>query len=290
MARNLRIHRRKRTMRSGKFFAAAAALVASLAGVGAQAAEPKPWEIGYQPAATPVMERIEEFHNLLLVIIFLIAGFVLILLIVTMLKFNAKRNLVPSRSTHNTMLEIVWTAVPAIILVVIAVPSFKLLYFDDVVPKADMTLKAIGHQWYWSYEYPDQGKISFDANVIPPDEIKPGQIRLLSTDNPVVVPVNTTIRVLITATDVIHSWAVPSFGVKTDAVPGRLNHAWFRAEKVGTYYGQCSELCGVNHGFMPIEVKVVSKQKFAEWVKSKHQAAMGRAKPGEVAQIEHSAR
>ena len=268
----------------------AVTLLAVLAGAGAYAAEPQPWQTNFQPPATPAMEQITDFHNLLLVIIFLIAGFVLILLVVTMWKFNARRNPVPTRTTHNTMIEIVWTAVPAIILVVIAVPSFKLLYHNDVVPKADMTLKAIGHQWYWSYEYPDHGKITFDANMIPPEEIKPGQRRLLETDNAVIVPVDTTVRVQVTATDVLHAWAMPAFGVKTDAVPGRLNETWFKATREGTFYGQCSELCGVNHAFMPIKVEVVSKQKFAAWVAGRRQAAAESRGAGTLARIDNPAR
>jgi len=277
-------------MRSGKFFAAAVTLATGLAGAGARAAAPEPWQTDFQPAATPVMQQMTEFHNLLLVLIFLIAGFVLILLVVTMWKFSARRNPVPSRTTHNTMVEILWTVAPIIILVVIAVPSFKLLYHTDTVPKADMTLKAIGHQWYWSYEYPDHGKVTFDALMVPDAELKPGQKRLLETNNAVVVPVDATVRVQVTASDVIHSWAMPAFGVKTDAVPGRLNETWFKAVREGTYYGQCSELCGVNHGFMPIKVQVVSKQQFAEWVAGKRQAAAERAGSGAVARIENPVR
>ena len=269
----IRIHERKRTMRLGKILAAAGFLGTGLVGATSYAAEPVKWQMNFQPAVTPVMQEITEFHNLLLVITFIIAAFVTILLGVTFWKFSAKRNPVPSRTTHNTMLEMLWTAIPVIILVVIAVPSFKLLYLSDVVPKADMTIKAIGHQWYWTYEYPDHGKFSFDSNMIADDELKAGQRRLLETDTTVVVPVNTTVRVQITADDVIHAWAIPAFGVKLDAVPGRLNETWFKATKEGTYYGQCSELCGVNHGFMPIKVNVVSKAKFAAWTAAQRKAA-----------------
>ncbi len=232
------------------------------------AASPQPWQIGLQPAATPVMTAINDFHNLMLVIIFLISAFVVGLMGYVFWRFGAKRNPTPTRTTHNTMLEMIWTVVPVIILVAIAVPSFRLLYFQDVVPKSDMTIKAVGHQWYWSYEYPDHGRFTFDAQMVPDGEIKPGQLRLLETDNEVVLPVDTTIRVIVTAENVLHAWAVPAFGVKIDAVPGRLNETWVRIEREGTYYGQCSELCGVNHGFMPIKVKAVSKKQFAEWVKS----------------------
>jgi cytochrome c oxidase subunit 2 len=241
-------------------------------GVGpAHATGPRPWEMGFQPAATPVMERMESFNTFLSWIIVLIATFVFCLLVYVCIRFAASRHPTPSRRTHNTLLEIAWTTVPVLILVVIAIPSFKLLYFQDVPPKTTMTLKAIGHQWYWTYEYPDNGDFTFDANLVADADLKPGQPRLLTTDNPVVVPVDTNILLLTTATDVIHSWAVPSFGVKIDAIPGRLNHSWFRVEKPGMYYGQCSELCGDFHGFMPIMVKAVSKDEFEKWVKQAKQ-------------------
>ena len=261
-------------MRLGQLLAAAGFLVTGLVGAASYAAEPVPWQLNLQPAVTPVMQKITEFHDLLLVIIILISIFVLILLGVTMWKFGAKRNPVPTTTTHNTMLEMLWTVVPVIILVVIAVPSFKLLYLSDVTPaKVDMTIKATGNQWYWTYEYPDHGKFSFDSNMIPDNELKPGQKRLLETDTVVVVPVNQTVRVQVTASDVLHAWAIPAFGVKIDGVPGRLNEIWFKATKEGTYYGQCSELCGVNHGFMPIRVDVVSKQKFDAWAAAQRKAA-----------------
>ena len=277
-------------MRIGKAIGwAAAAIAGGIAGA-AQAAQPVPWEMGFQPAATPVMEQIENFHHLLLVIITLVTLFVLVLLLYAVWRFSAKRNPMPTKTTHNTLLEMAWTVVPVIILVVIAVPSFKLLYYEDVIPKADMTIKATGHQWYWSYEYPDNGKIGFDSLVVPDDQLKQGQVRLLSVDNPVVVPVNTTVRVITAAGDVIHSWAVPSFGVKQDAVPGRLNETWFKVTKEGTYYGQCSELCGVNHGFMPIEVQVVSKDKFNSWAASKKAELEGKSPERQIALTSDPAR
>jgi len=277
-------------MRIGKAIGwAAAAIAGGIAGA-AQAAQPVPWEMGFQPAATPVMEQIENFHHLLLVIITLVTLFVLVLLLYAVWRFSAKRNPTPTKTTHNTLLEMAWTVVPVIILVVIAVPSFKLLYYEDVIPKADMTIKATGHQWYWSYEYPDNGKIGFDSLVVPDDQLKQGQVRLLSVDNPVVVPVNTTVRVITAAGDVIHSWAVPSFGVKQDAVPGRLNETWFKVTKEGTYYGQCSELCGVNHGFMPIEVQVVSKDKFNSWAASKKAELEGKSPERQIALTSDPAR
>lgn len=253
-------------------------------------AAPEPWQTGFPAAVTPVMEKLTELHDLLMWIITLVTLFVVGLLAYTMWRFSEKRNPVPSRTTHNTMIEMLWTVLPVIILVIIAVPSFKLLYLSDVVPKADITVKAIGNQWYWSYEYPDNGNFSFDSNMILDDELKPGQKRLLETDNTVVVPVNATVRLQVTASDVLHSWAMPAFGVKIDAVPGRLNETWFKATREGTYYGQCSELCGVNHGFMPIQIEVVSQAEFDTWVAAKRNAA-GLDNPARtVAQLENKAR
>ncbi|MDC0033381.1 cytochrome c oxidase subunit II [Alphaproteobacteria bacterium] len=268
-------------MRSGKILAAATTFITGHASASSFAAEPLPWQYKFQPAVTPVMGRIDEVHQLLLVIISLIIVFVLGLLIYTMVKFSARNNPVPSRTTHNTMIEMLWTVVPVIILVIIAVPSFKLLYYADVVPKADMTIKATGSQWYWSYQYPDHGKFSFQSNLIPDNELKKGQKRLLDTDTSVVVPVNAIVQVLVTADDVLHAWAIPAFGVKIDAVPGRLNETWFKATKEGTYYGQCSELCGIKHGFMPIRVDVVSKSNFDVWVATQRKAALLDVAPGE---------
>lgn len=230
------------------------------------AAAPQPWEMTFQPAATPIMQEIETLHHYILWIIVLITLFVLVLLAYVILKFRAGKNPTPSRRTHNALIEVAWTVLPVIILVGMAFPSFGLLYREDVIPKADFTIKATGHQWYWSYEYPDHGKFSFDATMIPVDQLKPGEKRLLEVNNRIVVPANATVQVLVTADDVIHSWAVPSFGVKIDAVPGKTNHTWFKVEREGVYYGQCSELCGTNHAFMPISVEVVSQQKFTEWV------------------------
>jgi cytochrome c oxidase subunit 2 len=232
---------------------------------GAGAAQPVPWQLGFQPAASPVMEQLVTLHDLLLWIITIISLLVLALLTYVCVRFRASRNTSPSRRTHHTVLEITWTALPVLILVVIAVPSFKLLYFMDRVHEPEMTIKAIGHQWFWSYEYPDDGDFTFDAYLVSDEDLQEGQPRLLTTDNAVVLPVQTDIRVLITATDVLHSWAVPAFGVKTDAVPGRINETWVRIEEPGMYYGQCSELCGDFHGFMPIMVHAVSKEEFEAW-------------------------
>ena len=226
----------------------------------------QPWQLNLQPAATSTAERIHSFHDMLLWIITVITLFVLALLIYTCLRFREDRNPVPSKRSHNALLEVVWTAVPVLILVVIAIPSFKLLYWQDVTPKTDLTIKAIGHQWYWSYEYPDNGNFTFDAVMVDEADLQPGQPRLLETDNRIVVPAGQNVRVLVTAADVIHSWAVPSLGVKVDAVPGRLNELWFHINEPGIYYGQCSELCGVNHGFMPIAVEAVTKEAYDAWV------------------------
>ncbi len=234
----------------------------------ASAAAPTPWQMGLQPAATPIMREITEFHNLLLVIITVITLFVIGLLAYVIWRFGEKRNPTPSRTTHHTLIEIAWTVIPVLILIFIAVPSFALLYRSDVVPKADLTIKATGHQWYWEYAYPDHGGFSFDSNMVEDADLEPGQKRLLEVDNRIVVPVGKTVRVIVTAAPdgVLHAWAMPAFGVKIDAVPGRLNETWFRAEREGSYYGQCSELCGVRHGFMPIRVDVVSERAFQAWL------------------------
>ncbi len=254
------------SMRLGKVFAVPAALGVFGSGGAVFAAAPEPWQLGFQPSASPVMTEINDFHNLLLVIITLIAVFVLGLMLYVMVRFSAKRNPVPSRTAHNTVIEVIWTVIPIMILLLIAIPSFKLLYFMDRTVNPEITLKVIGHQWYWSYEYPDHGNFTFDSTMIPDKDLKPGQMRLLEVDNRVVLPVDTNIRVLFTATDVVHSWAVPAFGVKSDAIPGRLTETWVRIEREGVYYGQCSELCGVGHGFMPVTVEAVSKPAFDQWV------------------------
>jgi cytochrome c oxidase subunit 2 len=242
------------------------ALGACLGAGAAFAAEPQPYETGFQPAATPVMEHIESFHTLLLYIITAITVIVLGLLIYVIVRYNERVSPKASRTTHNTVVEIVWTVVPIMILIVIVIPSFKLLYFEGDIQKPDMIIKAIGHQWYWSYEYPSNGNFTFDANLVQDKDLKQGQLRLLTTDNPVVVPVDTLVEVQMTSTDVIHAWAMPSFGVKTDAVPGKLNATWFKADAPGVYYGQCSELCGNGHGFMPIMVQVMGKADFDKWI------------------------
>ena len=227
----------------------------------------KPGQLGFMEPASPIMEDLIAFHDLLMIIITVITIFVTVVLGYIFVRFNAKANPVASKTTHNTLLEIVWTTVPVLILVVIAVPSFRLLYAADVIPEADVTVKAIGNQWYWSYEYPDHEEITFDAIMLEDAEaIAAGHPRLLGTDERVVVPVNKIIRVQVTSNDVIHAWTIPAFGSKIDAVPGKLNETWFKATKEGLYYGQCSELCGIRHGFMPIMVEVVSEAEYEAWL------------------------
>ena len=250
-------------------FATALITALGLGGGSAWAAlgQPVDWQLGFQDAGTPVMEDIVWFHDyLLLGIITAIALFVLVLLIIIMIRFNATRNPTPSRTTHNTLIEVLWTAIPVLILVVIAIPSFKLLFYQLNLPPADVTVKATGNQWFWSYTYPDNGNFEFNSILVPTDKLKPGQLRLLTVDNEMIVPVNKVVRVQTIGADVIHSFAVPSFGIKIDSVPGRLNETWFKATREGIYYGQCSELCGRDHAFMPIAVRVVSEQAFNAWV------------------------
>lgn len=267
-------------------------LALALAGTGAAMAgtgQPSPWQINLQGAASPVMESIHSFHAFLLAIIIAVVLLVLVLLIVVMVKFNEKANPVPSRTTHNTLIEVAWTVVPVLILVAIAIPSFRLLFLQLDLPKADLTVKVTGHQWYWSYEYPDNGPFSFDSLMVQTADLKPDQPRLLTVDNEVVVPVGKIVRVQVTAADVIHSFALPSFGVKIDALPGRLNESWFQATKEGVYYGQCSELCGRDHAFMPIAIRVVSEAEFATWVAEAKQKFASAGTPAQVAQSEPAA-
>ncbi len=256
-------------MRLMRWIAPALGFAAVLAAGGIALAaygQPTPWQMGLQQAAAPSMEDIVWFHDFLLWIITGITIFVLILLLIVILKFNARANPVPSRTTHNTLLEILWTVIPVVILVVIAIPSFRILFVQLNLPPADVTVKATGKQWYWSYGYPDNGKFEFDSLLVQDKDLKPDQPRLLAVDNEMVVPVNKVVRVQVIGADVIHAFAVPSFGVKIDAIPGRLNETWFKATREGVYYGQCSELCGKDHAFMPIAVRVVSDQAFAAWL------------------------
>ncbi len=228
--------------------------------------EPVDWQLGFQKSASKSMSDIVWFHDyMLLPIITAITVFVLFLLAYACIRFRASKNPVASTTSHNTTIEVIWTLVPCLILIVMAVPSFKVLYSQDEIPKADVTIKAIGYQWYWGYEYPDEN-IVFDSYMIEDKDLKEGQPRLLAVDNEVVVPVNKVVKVMITANDVLHAWALPSFGVKRDAVPGRINETWFKADRTGTFYGQCSELCGIKHAFMPITVNVVSEEDYNQWL------------------------
>jgi len=249
--------------------ALAAGLAPALAGTGAAFAglgQPSPWQLGLQQSATPVMDNIVWFHDFLLWLITAITLFVLVLLVIVFVRFNARANPTPSRTTHNTLLEVAWTLVPVIILVSIAVPSFKLLFLQQTIPPADVTVKATGKQWYWSYAYPDSN-FEFDSVLAcDRDRIKCEPPRLLAVDNEMVVPVNKVVRVQVIGADVIHAFAVPSFGIKIDAVPGRLNETWFKATREGMYYGQCSELCGKDHAYMPIAVRVVNDREYATWL------------------------
>jgi cytochrome c oxidase subunit 2 len=270
-----------------KLGAAVAVLAGALGAAGAAAAQaPSDWEVDFQTALSPSMERIVDFNFMVTIIIVVISAFVFGLMAWIVYRYNARRNPTPSKTTHNTMLEVAWTIVPVIILLVIAVPSFRLLYYVDSVEDADMTLKAIGHQWYWSYEYPDHGDFTFDAVILEDDELEEGQLRLLETDEAVVLPAGATIRLLTTADDVIHSWAVPALGVKMDSVPGRVNETWFQINREGTYYGQCSELCGTLHGFMPIMIEAVSQEDFDSWVEmAQEEYASADDTPTEVASL-----
>jgi len=254
--------------RASVFLCAFAAVLAAggiaFAGLG----QPSPWQMGFQQSAAPSMDDITWFHNFVLWIIVAITAFVLALLVVVMVKFNARANPTPSRTTHNTLLEVAWTVIPVVILVVIAIPSFRMLFKQLNIPQSDLTIKAAGNQWNWTYTYPDD-KIEFTSIMLQDadrQKLNPVPPRLLAVDNPIVVPVNKVVRVQVIASDVIHAFAVPSFGIKIDAIPGRLNETWFKATREGVYYGQCSELCGKDHAFMPIEVRVLSEQAYAAWL------------------------
>ena len=267
------------------------ALLGSAATALAAPGQPSSWALGLQEAASPVMADITWFHNFLLVLITAITVFVLALLLIVMIRFNARANPTPSRTTHNALIEVVWTIAPVVILLAIAVPSFRLLFLELDAPKADLTVKATGKQWYWSYNYPDNGNFEFDSILVEDKDLKPDQPRLLTVDNEMVVPVNKVVHVLVTGADVIHSFAVPSFGIKIDAVPGRLNDTWFKATSEGRFHGQCSELCGKDHAFMPITVRVVNDAEFAAWVaQEKKNAGLDRAAPTTLAAAGATAR
>ena len=225
------------------------------------------WQLSFQEPATDLMSDIISFHSYILMpIITGISILVLLLLLIIAFRFNSSRNQTASTTTHNTVVEILWTVIPVVLLIIIAIPSFRLLYVSETIPKADLTIKATGNQWYWSYEYPDYGSIVFDANMLNDDELSDPKLRLLETDTQIVVPVNKVVKLQITSNDVLHAWTIPAFGVKMDAVPGKLNETWFKANQEGIFYGQCSELCGPKHAFMPINVKVVSEKEFEDWI------------------------
>jgi cytochrome c oxidase subunit II len=259
---------------------------AAYAGVG----QPSPWQIGMQEPASPVMEQVYGFHTFVLWVITAITLFVLALLVIVMVRFNARANPTPSRTTHNTLVEVLWTVIPVVILVIIAVPSFRILFLQLNTPQPDLTVKATGVTWYWNYSYPEYGDWEFSSTHLDDKELKDGQPRLLSVDNELVVPVNKNVKVLVTGGDVIHAFAVPSFGIKIDAIPGRLNETWFKATKEGWYYGQCSELCGREHAYMPIAVHVVSDDEFNAWIEQakKKFAAAPAARPTDMADAQPS--
>jgi cytochrome c oxidase subunit 2 len=227
---------------------------------------PQPWEMGMQRSYGPIKDRVIDLHNLVLVIITVITLFVGGLLIWVMVRYNAKRNPVPSQTSHNTILEVAWTVIPVLILVVIAIPSFRLIYYQDRTPDPDMTIKVTGHQWYWEYTYPDQGNLDVESRYIHDEDLKPGQLRLLDVDNQLVIPVGRKIRILTTSSDVIHSFFIPAFGVQRYAIPGRIIETWMEADQVGTFYGECNQICGQDHSRMPIAVKAVSEADFKAWV------------------------
>ena len=273
-------------MRATRGPALGAAAAVTLAGQASAA--PGAWEINLQPAASPIMEMIHHFNDGVMIVMALVVLLVLALLAYCIVRFNARANPVPSKTSHNTVIEVIWTVVPILILVGIAVPSFALLFAEhdparaiagfDPAKDKQLTIKATGNQWYWSYEYPDNGDISFDSYMLQENERPADQPRLLAVDNEMIVPVGVVVRMQVIGADVIHSFAVPAFGIKIDAVPGRLNETWFRADREGVYYGQCSELCGQappsgendlhGHAFMPIAVRAVSQDKFDAWAKT----------------------
>lgn len=257
----------------------AAGLLHAAESAGASAQELPRWQLWHPPAATPSAAMIEDLHLLLFWVMAAICALVIGLMVYVALRFREGRHPVPNRTTHNTLVEVVWTVLPVVILVLIAIPSFRTLYTVDRIAEADLTVKATGYQWYWGYEYPDQGALAFDSLPVAEEDLEPGQPRLLQADNALVVPVGARVRLLTTAADVIHSFAVPAFGVKVDAVPGRTNESWFQATREGTFYGQCSELCGTNHYFMPIMVRVVPQAEFDTWLRAAQEEFASRSGP-----------
>ena len=251
-----------------------ATMIPAIGGTPAWAGAPVDWSIGFQEPATEGARRIQEFHDLLLIITVAITIFVTLLLIYVMWRFRAKRNPEPSQFSHNTLVEVLWTIIPVIILVIIAIPSFNLLYFLDRTEEPELTIKATAQQFSWTYEYPDIGGITIYSNMKSEDQLEEGEPYLLAVDNPLYIPVDTNVQLLLTSTDVIHSFGLPAFGLKTDAVPGRTNETWFNADRTGVFYGQCSEICGYNHPYMPIEIRVVTQDEYDQWV-AERQADLG---------------
>ena len=241
-------------------------ILVSLVSTSLFGAEITNWQLGFRDPASPVMEKVNELHNFVLIMMTVITVFVLFLLFYVSFRFRRSANHIPSKRSHHAVLEVLWTTIPVVILIFMAIPSFKLVYQQDITPEYDMTIKVIGHQWYWEYQYPDQDNLSFESYMVQDEDLEPGQPRLISVDNRLVLPTNKVIQVLVTGGDVLHSFAMPSLGVKKDAVPGRLNETWMRIDKPGVYRGQCSEICGTGHGYMPIVIEAVPADQFASWV------------------------
>ena len=259
------------------WFLTAISSLIGLASHPALAQAPRDWEMGMQPAFSPMKEHIIWLHNLVLVIITLVTLFVGALLVWVCIRYNEKRNPVPSQTSHHTVIEILWTVIPVLILVIMAIPSFQLIYYLDRTPNPDMTIKVTGHQWYWEYSYPDDGNVDIESRIIPDDELKPGDLRLLTVDNQLVIPAGKKIRVLTTSSDVIHSFFIPSLGAQRYAIPGRTIELWLEADKPGVYYGECNQICGQDHSRMPISVKALSEADFKAWVEdAKKSASAGR--------------
>ena len=261
------------------WFLAAISSLVGLASHPALAQVPRDWEMGMQPAFSPMKQQIIDLHDLVLVIITIITLFVGVLLVWVCYRYNKKRNPVPSQTSHHTGLEIAWSVIPVLILVVMAIPSFRLIYYLDRTPNPDMTIKVTGHQWYWEYSYPDNGNVDIESRYVHDEDLKPGQLRLLDVDNQVVIPVNKKIRILTNSTDVIHSFFIPAFGVQRYAIPGRTIETWMEADQVGTFYGECNQICGQDHSRMPISVKAVSEADFKTWIEAAKKSASAAVLP-----------